>query len=87
MDLEGTVLSEVSQKEKDKYCMISLLCVIKKKKQPKTQNKLTNQAKQKQTGSYREQSSDDQCGWGGVDSKMSKGGQLYGDRWKQKFWR
>ena len=31
MDLEGTVLSEISQKEKDKYCMILLLCVIKKK--------------------------------------------------------
>ena len=32
MTLEGTMLSEKSQKEKDKYCMISLLCVIKKKK-------------------------------------------------------
>ena len=26
MDLEGTMLSEISQTEKDKYCMISLLC-------------------------------------------------------------
>ena len=84
MDLEGTVLSEISWKEKDKYCMISLICVIKKKH--KTQNKWTNQTKHKQTRSYREQSSDDQSGWGGVDSKMSKRGQLYGDRWKQKFW-
>lgn len=23
---------------------------------------------------------------GGRESKMSKGGQLYGDRWKQDFW-
>ena len=26
MDLEGIILSEISQTEKDKYCMISLLC-------------------------------------------------------------
>ena len=29
-DLEGTVLSEESQREKDKYCMISLICGIQK---------------------------------------------------------
>ena len=28
MDLEGMVLSEISQTEKDKYCMISLICGI-----------------------------------------------------------
>ena len=28
MDLEIIILSEVSQKEKDKYHMISLICVI-----------------------------------------------------------
>ena len=28
MDLEGIVLSEISQTEKDKYCMISLICRI-----------------------------------------------------------
>ena len=28
MDLEVTILSEVSQKEKDKYHMISLICGI-----------------------------------------------------------
>ena len=28
MDLEGIRLSEVSQTEKDKYCMISLTCGI-----------------------------------------------------------
>ena len=28
MDLEITILSEVSQKEKDKYHMISLICGI-----------------------------------------------------------
>ena len=28
MDLEGIMLREVSQTEKDKYCMISLMCGI-----------------------------------------------------------
>ena len=32
MDFEGIMLSEISQTEKDKYCMISFICVI-----PKTQ--------------------------------------------------
>ena len=28
MDLEGIMLSEISQTEKDKYCMLSLICEI-----------------------------------------------------------
>ena len=28
LDLKGILLSEISQTEKDKYCMISLICVI-----------------------------------------------------------
>ena len=28
MDLEGIMLSEISQTKKDKYCMISLVCGI-----------------------------------------------------------
>ena len=28
LDLEGIMLSEISQTEKDKYCMISLICGI-----------------------------------------------------------
>ena len=28
MDLEGIMLSEISQTEKDKYCMISLICGV-----------------------------------------------------------
>ena len=28
MDLEGIMLSEISQTEKDKYCMFSLICRI-----------------------------------------------------------
>ena len=28
MDLDGIILSEISQKEKDKYCLISLICGI-----------------------------------------------------------
>ena len=31
MDLEGIMLSEISQTEKDKYCMNSLICGICKK--------------------------------------------------------
>ena len=31
MDIEGIVPSEISQKEKDKYCMISLMWNIKNK--------------------------------------------------------
>ena len=33
MDLEGIILSEISQREKDKYCMLSLICGIGKIKQ------------------------------------------------------
>ena len=32
MDLEGIMISKISQTEKDKYCMISLICGILKKK-------------------------------------------------------
>ena len=32
MDLEGIMLSEINQTEKDKYCMVSLLSGIGKKK-------------------------------------------------------
>ena len=35
MDLEGIMLSERSQTEKDKYCMILLICGILKKKTTK----------------------------------------------------
>ena len=28
LDLEGIMLSEITQTEKDKYCMISLICEI-----------------------------------------------------------
>ena len=39
MDLEGTMLSEISQTEKDKYCMISLNVESKKIKQTSECNK------------------------------------------------
>ena len=39
VDLEGIMLSEISQTEKDKYCMISLLCRIWKIKQTGEYNK------------------------------------------------
>ena len=49
MDLEIIMLSKVSQKEKDKYHMISLTCGIKNKTQ------MNVSMKQTQTHKYREQ--------------------------------
>ena len=43
MDLESTMLSEISQIEKEKYCMISPICGIQ------NHNKLMNTTKKKQT--------------------------------------
>ena len=39
MDLEGIMLSEISQTEKDKYCMISHISGIQKTKEMNTYNK------------------------------------------------
>ena len=50
MDLEIMLLSEVSQKEKDKYHIISLICGIENRTQ------MNMSAKQKQTHRYRKQS-------------------------------
>ena len=44
MDPEGIMLSEVSQTEKDKYHMVSLMCVVESKRQ----NKQTKQNSQLQ---------------------------------------
>ena len=52
VNLEGLKLSDVNQREKDKYCMISLMCEIRKK-----YNKLVNITKKKQAPGYREQTS------------------------------
>ena len=38
MDLETVIQSEVSQKEKNKYCMLTHIYGIKKQKQKKTKN-------------------------------------------------
>ena len=32
MDLENIMLNEISQTEKNKYCLLSLICVVVKKK-------------------------------------------------------
>ena len=50
MDLEIMILSEVSQKEKDKYHIISLICGIKNRTQ------MNMSVTQKQTHRYRKQS-------------------------------
>ena len=67
IDLEITILSEVSQKGNDKYNMISLTCGIQNTAQMNTF------IKQKQTHRHREQT----CGWprwraggGGKDWKL-----------------
>ena len=39
MDLKGIMLSEISQTEKDKHCMISLICGILKIQQTSEYNK------------------------------------------------
>ena len=57
MDLEGIVLSEISQTEKDKYCMISHVESTKF-------NKLVNKAKKQQIHCYRMQTSGYQRGEG-----------------------
>ena len=49
------------------------------------QNKWTNEAKQKQTCWYWEQSSGYQRERGGEEGEMCKGGQPYGYGWKLKF--
>ena len=53
MDLEIIILSEVSQTEKDKYHMVSLICVVLKKIQTNlvTKQKQTHRL-QKQTYGY-----------------------------------
>ena len=56
MKLEILILSKVSQKEKDKYHMISLTCGIKNRAQ------MNLATKQKQSYKHREQTSGD---WGG----------------------
>ena len=58
MDLQGIMWSEISQTEKDKYHMISLICKIQKIKK-------ANKTKWKQTHRCREQMDGCQRGGGG----------------------
>ena len=57
MDLEGIALSEISQTEKDKYCISYHLHAESKK-----YNKVVNITKKKQTHRYREPTSGYQWG-------------------------
>ena len=57
MDLEIIILSEVSQKEKDKYHVISLICGIQNRM------KMNIPTKQKQTHRHREHTCGCQGGW------------------------
>ena len=47
IDLESIILSERSQTEKDKYCMISLICEVYKQN---TQNKSNRPIDREQSG-------------------------------------
>ena len=42
MELEGIMLREISLTEENKYCMISLICGIKKTKQTNKEKPLIN---------------------------------------------
>ena len=68
MDLKGIMLNEISQTEKDKYCMISHMWNLKNKKK-KTQKSKSHR--------YREQISGCQRQKGGGWEKWAKGSYTY----------
>ena len=45
MDIDGIMLSEISQTEKDTYCMISILCGIENTKQVNKHNRIFGKVK------------------------------------------
>ena len=47
MNLEAIMLCAISQTEKDKYCIISLVCGILKMNNQKQANQINDQTKQK----------------------------------------
>ena len=61
MDLEGLILSEISQTKRDKYHMISLMCNLRNKT-----NEQTKETNEKQILKYREQNGGcwKRSGWG-----------------------
>lgn len=75
------MLSEVSQREKDKYHNFTYMCNIKNKQNP---NKWTNQTKWKETFRHRAESS--VAGKGLGRGEMSEKGLTVCDEWKLNFW-
>ena len=61
IEQENIILSEISQTEKDKYSMISLICGISENK--------TNKCIQPNRNRYRKQTSDYQWGKGGGEEQ------------------
>lgn len=57
-----------------------------KNEQTKTNKKINDQTKQKQTCIHREQSGGYQRGSGRGKGELGKEDQLYGDRWKVNLW-
>ena len=75
MDLEGIMLSEISQREKDKFCTISLTCGIFKKKKAKIPQNPQTQRYREQIGGVCQRLVG---GWGGVEwAKWVKGVRRY----------
>ena len=70
IDLEGIRLSEISQLEKDKHHMISLIC-----RRVKNNNNKQHRYRE-QIGGY----------WRGQGSVKEQRGHLYGDGLKVDFW-
>jgi len=52
IDLENTMINEINEKEKDKYCMIPFVCGIKKIIQTNVYSKTETCRYRKQTSGY-----------------------------------
>ena len=78
MDLEGIMISEISQTEKNKCHMISNISGIQKKKSNE-QNKTKRNSQKQRIDQWLPE------GW--KMGEMDEGGQLYGDRWQLDLWR
>ena len=78
VDLEGIMLSAITQMKKDKNHIISFTCGIQKTKKKQTKQKPTHRYKQR-IGGYKRR-------YGMVGDKMVNGDEMSGGRWKRNFW-
>ena len=83
MDLEGIMLTEISQKEKDKYCMVSLMWNMKNF----LNFSINEETKPNKNKHIDRENSMVTRGEGDLgEGEMGKGGQLYVDGWKINCW-